>query len=54
MTQGPKSPSQQARSARLSQALRENLKRRKAQMRGRSAEKKSDKLQNPANRHSDR
>jgi hypothetical protein len=44
----PKSSSQQARSARLSKALRENLKRRKAQLRGRNEAGKQDKPKNPA------
>ncbi|MGL4494427.1 MAG: hypothetical protein ACRCXM_11810 [Beijerinckiaceae bacterium] len=37
MNQTPKSPQQQAREARLAAALRDNLKRRKAQARGRTA-----------------
>lgn len=54
MAERPKSPSEQARSARLSKALRENLKRRKAQLRGRDAAEKDDKPQNPANQRPDR
>jgi hypothetical protein len=37
MNDGPKSPEKARRERRLSAALRENLKRRKAQARGRSA-----------------
>jgi hypothetical protein len=54
MPDRPKSTVQQAREARLSRALRENLKRRKAQLRGRSEAEKEDKPQNPAHRRSDR
>ena len=48
MADRPKSPAQAARSARLSKALRENLKRRKAQLRGRDEAEKQDKPKNPA------
>jgi hypothetical protein len=54
MTDRPKSASEQARSARLSKALRENLKRRKAQLRGRSAADHNEKPQNSATSRPDR
>jgi hypothetical protein len=54
MAERPKSPAQEARSARLSKALRENLKRRKAQLRGRDTAEKQDKPQNPPNPRPDR
>jgi hypothetical protein len=40
MSERPKSPSEEARAARLGRALRDNLKRRKAQSRGREAERR--------------
>ena len=49
MTERPKSAAGQARTARLSKALRENLKRRKAQLRGRDATDKADKADKPQN-----
>jgi hypothetical protein len=42
MTDRPKSRSEQARAERLSKALRENLKRRKAQLRGRTVREKDE------------
>jgi len=54
MTERPKSASEQARSERLSKALRENLKRRKAQLRGRSAAEQDEQPQNSASRRPDR
>ncbi|MDT3684485.1 MAG: hypothetical protein RO009_05525 [Pseudorhodoplanes sp.] len=54
MTERPKSAAEQARTARLGKALRENLKRRKAQLRGRDASDKADKPQDPALRRPDR
>jgi hypothetical protein len=54
MTERPKSAAEQARTARLSKALRENLKRRKAQLRGRDASDKADKPQDPGLRQPDR
>jgi hypothetical protein len=48
MPDRPKSTVQQAREERLSRALRENLKRRKAQLRGRNQAEKQDKPKNPA------
>jgi len=54
MAERPKSASQKARSERLGKALRENLKRRKAQLRGRDAVKNDDKSQVPANPWPDR
>jgi hypothetical protein len=54
MAERPKSASQVARSERLGKALRENLKRRKAQLRGRDAARKDDKSQIPANPRPDR
>jgi hypothetical protein len=54
MADRPKTPAQQARSERLSKALRDNLKRRKAQSRGRDVAEKQDKPQNPGNPRPDR
>jgi hypothetical protein len=54
MADRPKSPSEQARSQRLSKALRDNLKRRKAQLRGRDVAKTEDKAPNPASKRQDR
>jgi hypothetical protein len=53
MVERPKSPSERARSERLKKALRENLKRRKAQLRERSA-KRADNSRNSADPASDR
>jgi hypothetical protein len=47
MSERPKSPSEQARAARLGKVLRDNLKRRKTQSRGREAERR-DKPQDAA------
>jgi hypothetical protein len=54
MTDRPKSRSEQARAERLSKALRENLKRRKAQLRGRDRTAKDEPAQNPTGRPADR
>jgi hypothetical protein len=54
MSERPKSPAQQARDERLSKALRENLKRRKAQSRERNAPEKGEKPQHSSPQRPDR